>query len=249
MGADPAGGLAVSDLPPLASSVLEGLRTVSTATITGLLSRRGLRRATIFGVRPIRAGTKMVGEAFTLRYIPAREDLDWTGQLDNLTDVQRVAIERVPAGQVLVMDARGDVSSGSLGAILANRLRMRGVAGVVTDGAVRDFVEIGESMLPAFCRAPHPGANKVIYHPQDFQLPIGCGGVAVFPGDVVVGDDDGVVVVPRHLAAEIAAEGVDNELKEQFIMARIRAGHSIVGTYPLDEPGLQEYRAWREKRG
>jgi regulator of RNase E activity RraA len=239
----------VSELAPLSPSALEGLRKVSTATITGLLARRGLRRATIAGVRPIKAGTKMVGEAFTLRYIPAREDLDWTGQLDNLTDPQRVAIERVGAGQVMVMDARGDVGSGSLGAILANRLKMRGAAGVVTDGAVRDFVEIGDSGLPAFCRAPHPGANKVIYHPQDFGLPIGCGGVAVFPGDVLVGDDDGVVVIPRHLAGEIAEEGVENELKEEFIMTRIRAGRSIVGTYPLDDQGLAEYKAWRTQRG
>src|SRR5438876_577324 len=164
----------------------------------------------------------MVGEAFTLRYLPAREDLDWTGQLDNLTAVQRVAIERVPSGNVLVMDARGDVSSGSLGAILATRLKMRGVAGVVTDGAVRDFVEIGASGLPAFCRAPHPGANKVIYHPQDFQLPIGCGGVAVFPGDVVVGDDDGAVVVPRHLAAYEAAP-------ERFSFFNRRAANWLLG--------------------
>ena len=225
------------------------LGKVSTATITGLLARRGLRRATIAGVRPIVRGTRMLGEAFTLRYIPAREDLDWTGHLDNLTDPQRVAIERVGPGQVLVMDARGDVSSGSLGAILATRLKMRGAAGVVTDGAVRDFVEIGESGLPAFCRAPHPGANKVIYHPQDFGLPIGCGGVAVFPGDVVVGDDDGVVVVPRHLAQEIGEEGVENELKEEFIIERVRGGASIVGTYPLDEAGLREYEAWRKKGG
>jgi regulator of RNase E activity RraA len=238
-------------MPPV---TFEQLGKVSTATITGLLSRRGLRRATIAGVRPIVPGTRMLGEAFTLRYIPAREDLDWTGHLDNLTDPQRVAIERVGQGQVLVMDARGDVSSGSLGAILATRLKMRGAAGVVTDGAVRDFVEIGASGLPAFCRAAHPGANKVIYHPQDFDLPIGCGGVAVFPGDVLVGDDDGVVVVPRDLAQEIGEEGVENELKEEFIMARVRAGASIVGTYPLDEAGVREYEAWRssnskERRG
>src|SRR5687767_13717237 len=112
----------------------ESLRQVGTATITGLLARRGLRRATIAGVRPIVPGTRMVGEAFTLRYLPAREDLDWTGHLDNTTDPQRVAIERVGPGQILVMDARGDVSSGSLGAILATRLKMRGAAGVVTDG-------------------------------------------------------------------------------------------------------------------
>lgn len=226
----------------------EALGQVSTATITGLLARRGLRRATIAGVRPIVTGTRMVGEAFTLRYLPAREDLDWTGHLDNTTDPQRIAIERVGPGQVLVMDARGDVSSGSLGAILATRLKMRGAAGVVTDGAVRDFVEIGASGLPAFCRAPHPGANKVIYHPQDFDLPIGCGGVAVFPRDILVGDDDGVVVVPRHLAEEIGEEGVENELKEEFIIGRVRAGNSIVGSYPLDEDGLREYEAWRRQR-
>jgi regulator of RNase E activity RraA len=230
----------VSRLSVLPADALEQLRRVSTATITGLLARRGLRRATVFGARPIVPGTKMVGETFTLRYIPSREDLDWGGELDNTTDPQRVAIERIERGQVLVVDARGEIGSGSLGAILATRLKMRGAAGVVTDGAVRDYVEIGASGLPAFCRAPHPGANKEIYHPGDFDLAMGCGGVAVFPGDVVVGDDDGVVVLPRHLAAEIAAEGVENELKEEFIMERVRSGKSIVGTYPLDEAGLAD---------
>jgi regulator of RNase E activity RraA len=239
----------MADSTPVSTTTLENLRTISTATITTLLARRGLRRAVLAGVRPIKPGTKLVGEAFTLRYIPAREDLDWGGDTNNLTDQQRVAIERVPAGQVLVMDARGDVSSGSLGAILATRLRVRGVAGVVTDGAVRDYVEIGESGLAAFCRAPHPGANKIIYHPQDFQLPIGCGGVAVYPGDLVVGDDDGVTIVPRHLAAEVGEEGAEMELKELFIVERIRAGRSIVGTYPLDDAGLADYKAWRAKHG
>lgn len=236
-------------MPELSAKTLDLLGKVSTATISGLLARRGLRRATVAGARPIVPGTRMVGEAFTLRYIPAREDLDHTNTLDNLTDPQRVAIERVGPGQVLVIDARGDVSSGSLGAILATRLKMRGCAGVVTDGAVRDYIEIGATGMPAFCRAPHPGANKFIYHPTDFGLPIGCGGVAVFPGDAVVGDDDGAIVIPRHLAAELAEEGYENELKEEFIMARVRAGASIVGTYPLDEPGLREYQAWRRQRG
>lgn len=239
----------MSERAALSAETIETLRRVSTATVTSLLARRGLRRATIAGVRPIAAGTRMVGEAFTLRYIPAREDLDWTGTLDNLTDPQRVAIERVGPGQVLTIDARGEVGSGSLGAILATRLKMRGAAGVVTDGAVRDFVEIGASGLPAFCRSAHPGANKVIYHPADFGLPIGCGGVAVFPGDMLVGDDDGVVVIPRQLADEIAEEGIENELKEEFVMERVRAGASIVGTYPLDAAGLGEYERWRRSRG
>lgn len=238
----------MSEQTPIRAGTIENLRQVSTPTITSLLARRGLRRAAVVGVKPIVPGTKMVGEAFTLRYIPAREDLDWGGHVDNLSDAQRVAIERVGEGQVLVMDARGDVSSGSLGAILATRLKVRGAAGVVTDGAVRDYVEIGASGLAAFCRASHPGANKVIYHPVDFGVAIGCGGVAVFPGDILIGDDDGVVVIPRHLAAEIADEGLEVEQMEEFIMARVRGGASIVGTYPLDEAGLAEYRTWRQSR-
>lgn len=238
----------MSDLLPLAEETLPALRTVSTATITTLLTRHGLRRAVVAGVRPCAPGDRLVGEAFTLRYIPAREDLDWTGTIDNLADAQRVAIERVPPGQVLVMDARGDISSGSLGAILATRLQFRGVAGVVTDGAVRDHAEIGALQMPVFCRAAHPGANKIIYHPQDFGLPIGCGGVAVFPGDVIVGDDDGAVVVPRHLANQVAVDGVEMERMERFIVERIRAGRSIVGTYPLDAEGLAEYERWKSGR-
>ena len=238
----------VSDLLPVSAETLTLLRKVSAATVSGLLSRRGFRRTWIAGARPIKAGIKMVGEAFTLRYIPAREDLDWTTTLDNTTDPQRVAIERVGPGQVLTIDARGDASSGSLGGILATRLRMRGAAGVVTDGAVRDYGEIGASGFPAFCQHGAAGANKFIFHPVDFQVPIGCGGVAVFPGDILTGDDDGVVVIPRHLVAEIAQEGADNELKEQFIMTRINAGKSIVGTYPLDDAGLEEFKVWRAKR-
>ena len=225
------------------------LHGVSTATVTYLLARRGFRRASIRGVRPIVPGTRMVGEAFTLRYLPAREDLDWTGPTDNLTDPQRLAIERVGPDHVLVMDARGEIDAGSLGAILATRLTVRRAAGVVTDGAVRDYAEIGATGLPTYCRAAHPAANKVIHHPQDFGLPIACGGVAVFPGDILVGDDDGVVVIPRHLAGEVAEEGAEMELEEQFITQRVRGGASLVGTYPLDAAGLAEYQRWRSARG
>jgi regulator of RNase E activity RraA len=232
----------------LTAGTLQLLRGISTATVTYLLSSRGFRRASILGVRPIVPGTKMVGEAFTLRYLPAREDLDWNGSTDNLTDPQRIAIEQVGPGHVFVMDARGEIDAGSLGAILATRLKVRGSAGVVTDGAVRDYVEIGATGLPTYCRAAHPAANKAIHHPQDFGLPIGCGGVAVFPGDVVIGDDDGVVVIPRHLAGEVAERGAEMELEEEFIMQRVRDGASIVGTYPLDQAGLAEYSRWRSAR-
>jgi regulator of RNase E activity RraA len=189
---------------------------------------------------------RLVGQAFTLRYIPAREDLDHTGALDNLTDPQRVAIERVGPGEVLVIDARGDVRAGTLGAILATRLKLRGAAGVVSDGAFRDSPEIAASGLPAYARAAHGAANKTIHHPTDFQLPIACGGVAVYPGDVLVGDDEGIVVIPRHLAAGVAEEAAIQERREVFILEKIRGGASIVGVYPPNEATLAEYAEWQK---
>src|SRR5439155_8307501 len=134
-----------------------------------------------------------------------------------------------------VIDARGEVRAGTLGAILTTRLKVRGAAGVVSDGAFRDSPEIAALRLPAYARAAHGAANKTIHHPADFQLPIACGGVAVYPGDVLVGDDEGVVVIPRHLAAAVAEDAVDQEQKEEFIIAKIRAGASIVGVYPPNE--------------
>jgi regulator of RNase E activity RraA len=201
------------------------------------------------GVRPLSPSTRLVGQAFTLRYIPAREDLDHTGTLDNLTDPQRVAIEKVGPGEVLVIDGRGDVRAGTLGAILATRLKLRGAAGVVSDGAFRDSPEIAASGLPAYARAAHGAANKTIHHPTDFQLPIACGGVAVYPGDVLVGDDEGVVVIPRHLADAVAEEADAQERREEFIMAKIRSGASIVGVYPPNEATLAEYEEWQKGKG
>lgn len=230
-------------------SVLELLRIPSTATLTSALTKRGLHNTYMTGIRPLRTGTRMVGRAFTLRYLPAREDLDWTGALDNRTDPQRVAIERVGPHDVLVIDARGDVRAGSMGAILATRIKQRGAAGVVTDGAFRDTPDIAASGLAAYARAAHAAANKTIHHPTDFQLPIACGGVAVFPGDVIVGDDEGVVVIPAHLAAEVAEEAVAQEERELFIMEKVRGGASIIGVYPPSEETLAEYRTWQEKRG
>jgi regulator of RNase E activity RraA len=233
---------------PLAEEILDALRIPSTATLTSVLAKHGLHHTFVTGVRPLSSGLRLVGLAFTLRYIPAREDLDHTGTLDNLTDPQRVAIERVGSGEVLVIDARGEVRAGTLGAILATRLKVRGAAGVVSDGAFRDTPEIAALGLPAYARAAHGAANKTIHHPADFQLPIACGGVAVYPGDVVVGDDEGVVIIPRHLAADVAKEAVAQERREEFIMAKVRAGASIVGVYPPDEATLREYETWRATR-
>ncbi len=232
----------------VAPEIFEQLRIPSTATLTSVLARRGLRNTFMTGVRPLAPRTRMVGQAFTLRYIPAREDLDQTGVVDNLTDPQRIAVESVGPHDVLVIDARGDVRAGSMGAILATRMKLRGAAGVVTDGAFRDSPEIAASGLPAYARAAHAATNKTIHHPTDIQLPIACGGVAVFPGDVIVGDDEGVVVIPRHLAAEVAEEAVAQERREEFIMEKVRAGASIIGVYPPDAKTLAEYEAWRKQR-
>ncbi|MBI2942143.1 MAG: ribonuclease activity regulator RraA [Chloroflexi bacterium] len=232
----------------LAPRTLDLLRGASTATLTSMLGKQGLRHQFMRGVRPLAPGSRLVGQAFTLRYIPAREDLDHTGATDNLTDPQRLAVEHVGPGDVLVIDARGDLRAGTLGAILATRMKVRGAAGIVTDGAFRDTPAIAASGLPAYCRGAHGNASKTVHHAADLQVPIGCSGVAVYPGDVIVGDDEGVVAIPRHLADAVAEVAAEQERHEEFIMERILAGASIVGTYPMDERTLVEYREWLRQR-
>ena len=223
------------------------LKMASTATLTSVLRNKGLHNTFMHNVVPLESDARMVGRAFTLRYIPAREDLDEV-PLDNLKDVQRIGIEQIGAGDVLVIDARGDTRAGTMGSILAARIQMRGCTGVVTDGAYRDSPTIAASGLPAYAAAMNAHTNKTVHHPSEIQVPIACGGVAVFPGDLIVGDQEGVVVIPVHMAAAVAAEAEEMEQKERFIMEKIRSGASIVGTYPPDEATLAEYRAWKEAK-
>ena len=226
------------------ATLSEKLKMASTATLTSVLRNKGLHNTFMHQVAPLAPDVKMVGRAFTLRYIPAREDLDEV-PLDNLKDVQRIGIEQVTAGDVFVIDARGDTRAGTMGSILAGRLQVRGCAGIVTDGAYRDSPTIVASGLPAYAAAMNAHTNKTIHHPSEIQVPIACGGVAVFPGDILVGDGEGVVVIPAHLAEEVAVEAEEMEQKERFITEKIRAGASIVGTYPPDEQTLAEYQAWK----
>ena len=223
------------------------LKMASTATLTSVLRNKGLHNTFMHNVVPLQSDARMVGRAFTLRYIPAREDLDEV-PLDNLKDVQRIGIEQIGAGDVLVIDARGDTRAGTMGSILAARIQVRGCTGVVTDGAYRDSPTIAASGLPAYAAAMNAHTNKTVHHPSEIQVPIACGGVAVFPGDLIVGDQEGVVVIPAHLAVAVAAEAEEMEQKERFIMEKIRSGASIVGTYPPDEATLAEYRAWKEEK-
>lgn len=235
------------DLKPINDETWELLRLPSTATLTTVLAHLGLWNTFLTGVRPLTPDARMVGQAFTLRYIPAREDLDRSGHYDNLTDPQRLAVERVGPRDALVIDARGDQRAGTLGDILATRMKVRGAAGVVTDGAFRDSPAIAACGLPAYAQSAHAATNKTVHHPIDIQLPIGCAGVAVFPGDILVGDGEGVVVIPRHLADEVARKAADQERRENFILEKIRGGAGLMGVYPPDERTLAEFARWRER--
>ena len=231
----------------ISRETLDLLLIPSTATLTSVLRQHGITQTFMHGVAPLRPNMKMAGPAFTLRYIPMREDLD-PGTVDNLKDVQRVGIEQISEGEVFVIDARGDTRAGTMGSILATRLHCRGAAGIVTDGAYRDSPVIAELGMAAYAAAMNAHTNKTIHHPSEIQVPIACGDVAVCPGDIIVGDEEGVVVVPAELAEQVAQTAVEMEEKEEFITEKIQSGASIVGVYPPDEETLAEYEEWKRKK-
>jgi regulator of RNase E activity RraA len=224
---------------------LATLKTVSTATLTSLLYKRGFRNVFIQGARPLKPGQRLAGPAYTLRYIPSREDLDGIEAFRDPRHPQRVAVEEIPAGAVLVMDCRGDASVASAGSILATRMQVRGAAGIVTDGGLRDAAGIAALDMPAWCSGPSAPTNLIRHHALDINAPIGCGGVPVYPGDIMVGDDDGVVCVPLHLADELAREAVEMERFEEFVLEEVARGASIIGLYPPTAPDTRSrYEAW-----
>ena len=237
---------AINDLT-LSEQTWELLGQPSTATLCTVLAKHGLWNVFVTGARPLAAESRMVGQAFTLRYIPAREDLDHNLVFDNSTDPQRLAIEQVGPRDVLVIDARGDERAGTMGNILASRMVARGAVGIVTDGCFRDSPAIAKMDIAAYARSPHGATNKTIHHPVDIQVPIGCGGVAVYPGDVLVGDDEGVVVIPRPLVSQVAAEAAAQEHREDFILAKIQNGAGLAGTYPPDAATAAEYEEHRRQ--
>jgi regulator of RNase E activity RraA len=231
------------------ADTLATLRTVATSTLTTLLFKRGLRNVFIQGARPLKSGQRMAGPAFTLRYIPSREDLDGIEAFRDPRHPQRVAVEEIPAGAVLVMDCRGDASVASAGSILATRMQVRGAAGIVSDGGLRDASGIAALAMPAWCAGPSAPTNLIRHHALDINAPIGCGGVPVYPGDIMVGDDDGVVCIPAHLAAEIAGEAVEMERFEQFVLEEVQRGVGIIGLYPPTAPDTKvRYDAWLKRR-
>jgi len=226
----------------------EKLKTVSTATLATALFKRGLRNQMIQDVRPLDPGNAtMVGEAYTLRYIPAREDLNPISVFQDRGHPQRKAVEECPEGAVLVIDSRKNARAASAGGILVSRLMKRGVAGIVTDGGFRDSPDIAKLAFPAYHNRPSAPTNLTLHQAIDIDVPIGCGDAPVFPGDVVVGDAEGVIVIPAHLADEIADEGVEMTAFEDFVAGQVMAGRSILGLYPpTDERTLDDFAAWRK---
>ena len=234
---------------PLTTDTRNKLMTVSVATLCTALFKRGLRNQFIQDVHPLNAGLpNMVGEAFTLRYIPAREDLNPISVFLDRSHPQRAAVEQCPSGAVLVIDSRKDARAASAGGILVSRLMKRGVAGVVTDGGVRDSPEIARLSMPAYHHRPSAPTNLTLHQAIDINVPIGCGDVAVFPGDVVVGDAEGVIVIPAHMADEVAAEAVEMTAFEDFVTEKVHEGRSILGLYPpTDEQSKVDFVAWRTR--
>jgi regulator of RNase E activity RraA len=233
---------------PLTTETRQNLMKVSVATLCTALFKRGLRNQFIQDVHPLNHTLpNMVGEAFTLRYIPAREDINPISVFLDRKHPQRVAIEQCPPGGVLVIDSRKDPRAASAGGILVARLMARGVAGVVTDGGFRDSPEIAKYNMPAYHNRPSAPTNLTLHQAMDINVPIGCGDVAVFPGDVVVGDAEGVIVIPAHLAEEVATEAVEMTAFEDFVTEKVHEGRSILGLYPpTDEQSRTDFAAWRQ---
>ncbi|MAU94500.1 MAG: ribonuclease activity regulator RraA [Fulvimarina sp.] len=229
----------------------EKLMGVAVATLATALYKRGLRSQVIQGVHPVKAkGRNMVGPAFTLRYMPAREDRNQLSEFRRADHPQRVAIETCPKGHVLVMDSRKDARAASAGDILITRLMVRGGAGIVTDGGFRDAVTIGELDIPAYHTRPSSPTNLTLNEAIAINEPIGCGDAPVFPGDVIVGDDDCVIVIPAHLADEIADEAVEMSAYEDFVVEKVKGGETIIGLYPrTKDEHLTAFEAWRKANG
>ena len=233
----------------LGNQDIEILKGVSTATITTVLLKKGLRNIWMRGTRPLKPGqARIVGPAFTLRFVPAREDLatpaSWASPIST-----RAAIEDMPAGSVVVADAMGVQDAGIFGDILCARMVKRGVSALVTDGVMRDLVGVLGTGLPVWCNghAAPPSVAGLTF--VAWQQPIGCGGVAVFPDDVIVVDQDGAVVIPQALLATVLAEGPEQERMEAWIMAEVDKGVPLPGLYPMNEQTKLRYQTSRDAAG
>jgi len=230
---------------PLSAETVKNFLYASTATVSMQMLKRGFRHCAVNGVRPLNASAaRLVGPAFTLRFIPGREDLDHPPKPSDPPGPARAAIEDTPPGHVLVIATEGNRTAGTLGDILALRLKVRGVAGVLSDGAMRDTPVVGKMDFPVYCTATAAPPSMNNLHAVEVETPVGICGVAVYPGDVIVADEDGAIVVPRHLADEVARDSFEQERLEKFVAIRIGQGREIPGVYPPNDQTKADYQAW-----
>ena len=227
-------------------TALDALRKITTGTVTTMLLKKGIRRCWMHGPMPLSgSGRRIVGPAFTMRFIPVREDLatpeSWSKPIST-----RGAIEAMPEGCIAVADAMGITTAGIFGDILTMRMQRRNVAALVTDGVIRDRAGVLASKLPTWCAgvAAPASVNGLTF--VGWQEPIGCGGVAIFPGDVIVADDDGAVVIPQDLVDFVAEQGLEHELMESWIVSEVEKGVKLPGLYPMNEEAKARYEAWKK---
>jgi 2-keto-4-pentenoate hydratase/2-oxohepta-3-ene-1,7-dioic acid hydratase in catechol pathway/regulator of RNase E activity RraA len=228
------------------ADTIAGLRRASTATLASLLRNRGLNGLTLDGLRSTRPAVRLAGYARTVRYLPLREDL--FAAHGGGMNAQRRAVEQIRPGEVLVIEARGDPAAGTIGDILALRAQVRGAAGIVTDGAIRDSAALAALEIPVYHAAVHPAVLGRRHVPWEADVTVACAGVTIQPGDILVGDADGLVVIPPALAAELLAQAREQELQEEFIAERVRAGQPLDGLFPLGDRWRNAYEAWRKQR-
>jgi len=232
----------------LAPDTLDRLGRISTPTLTTQLFTLGFRNTFLAGVRPLCPERRMAGEAVTVRFAPAREDRAGYEILADPDYPQRHAIEHIRSGQVLVMDCRGIATAANAGDILVSRLQVRGAAGLVLDGGIRDYPSVQTFGFPVYALGPAAPAHVVRHVAVDEQVPIGCAEVLVMPGDIMVGDGEGVVCIPRAVADKVAVHGLEQEELEAFLLDKVRGGAALPGTYPPNEATLAEYDAWKRKQ-
>jgi regulator of RNase E activity RraA len=236
------------ELQPISQETLDRLRGVATATLTTQLFKLGLRNTFLAGLRALSPDLRMVGEALTLRFVPAREDLATFEHITRPDYPQRTAIESARPGQVLVVEGRGVDAAAIGGDIYMNRLKARGATGCVVDGCVRDFASVQSIGFPVYARGPASPPHPARHLAVAWNVPIGCCEVLVMPGDILVGDADGVVCIPRHLADQVASSGEELDRLEAFVVEKIKGGAPVPGTYPPNEATLKEYEAWKARR-
>jgi regulator of RNase E activity RraA len=226
----------------LTERVREQLNHVSTPTLTSQLQQRGIRSTFLSGLRPIKEGQRMLGYAHTLRYVPVREDLQ--AQFGGRQNAQRRAVESLAADEVLVIEARGEPDAGTIGDIYVSRAIALGATGIVTDGALRDTPAIKELGIAVYHRASHAATFGRLHMALDHQIPIACAGVTVLPGDIVVGDGEGAVIVPAALVEEVAGAAYQQELEEEWALGRVAAGESTVDVFPIASERRSEFESW-----